>query len=61
MSLISKFNHIQIEWILREQNKEADRLSNYAYTRVIANNPKLREKISQHTLQNNNESLMIID
>ena len=27
ISLISKFKHIQIEWIPREQNKEADRLS----------------------------------
>jgi len=26
MSLISKFNHVQFEWIPREQNKEADRL-----------------------------------
>jgi nitroreductase len=38
MSLISKFHHIEIEWIPREQNKEADRLSNYAYTKVMANN-----------------------
>jgi ribonuclease HI len=42
MSLISKFSDIQIEWIPR-----ADRLSNYAYTKVIADNPKLRAKISQ--------------
>jgi ribonuclease HI len=32
MSLVSKFSHIQFEWIPREQNKEADSLSNYAYT-----------------------------
>ena len=31
MSLISKFKHIQFELIPREQNKEADRLSNFAY------------------------------
>jgi ribonuclease HI len=31
MSLISKFKHIQFELIPREQNKEADRLSNLAY------------------------------
>jgi ribonuclease HI len=48
MSLISKFNNIQIELIPREQNKEADRLSNYAYTNVLADNAKLRERISQH-------------
>jgi ribonuclease HI len=35
MSLISKFKHIQIEWIPREQNTAADRLSNYAYTKII--------------------------
>jgi hypothetical protein len=29
------------------QNKEADRLSNYAYIKVIADNPKLRERVSQ--------------
>jgi len=31
MSLISKFNNIQLEWIPRDQNEEADRLSNLAY------------------------------
>jgi ribonuclease HI len=31
MSLISKFNNLEVEWVPREQNKEADRLSNYAY------------------------------
>jgi ribonuclease HI len=30
-SLISKFKHIQIEWIPREQNKEADKLTCRAY------------------------------
>jgi ribonuclease HI len=32
VSLVSKFNHIQFEWIPREQNKEADSLSYFAYT-----------------------------
>jgi ribonuclease HI len=31
MSLISKFKHIQFEWIPREQNKEADKLTCRAY------------------------------
>jgi ribonuclease HI len=48
MSLISKFNHIHIEWIPREQNKEADELTNCAYAEVIDHNPKLGEKISQY-------------
>jgi ribonuclease HI len=30
-SLISKFKYIQFEWIPRDDNKEADRLSNLAY------------------------------
>jgi ribonuclease HI len=47
MSLIFKFNNIQFEWIPREQNKQADRLSNYAYRKVITDNYKLGEKISQ--------------
>ena len=46
-SLISKFNYIQIEWIPRKQNKEADRLSCGAYEETLNNNPALREKISQ--------------
>jgi ribonuclease HI len=48
MSLISKFENICIEWIPREKNSEADKLSNYAYTKVIDNNSALREKVSQH-------------
>ena len=31
ISLISKFKHIQFELISRGQNKEADKLANYAY------------------------------
>lgn len=48
MSLISKFKVIDIEWVSREQNKEADRLSNKAYQEAIDNNPALRKKISEH-------------
>jgi len=43
ISLISKFKHIQFELIPREQNKEADKLANYAYTKVIADNPNLEK------------------
>jgi ribonuclease HI len=35
MSLISKFNHIRIEWMPREQNKEADKLSYLAYEDTV--------------------------
>jgi reverse transcriptase-like protein len=44
MSLISKFKHIEVQWTPRTENKEADRLSNYAYVEVIANNPTLMSK-----------------
>jgi hypothetical protein len=43
MSLISNFKHIQFELIPREQNKEADKLANYAYTKVIADIPNLEK------------------
>jgi ribonuclease HI len=35
MSLISKFNHLQVEWIPREQNYEADKLSCRAYEEIV--------------------------
>ena len=48
MSLISKFKVLNIEWLPREQNMDADRLSNKAYQEFLENNPALREKISEH-------------
>jgi ribonuclease HI len=48
MSLISKFKVLDIEWVPREQNMDADRLSNKAYQEFLENNPALREKISEH-------------
>jgi ribonuclease HI len=48
MSLISKFNDIHFEWIPREKNSEADKLTNYAYTKIIDSDSALREKIRQH-------------
>jgi ribonuclease HI len=48
MSLISKFNDIHFEWIPREKNSEADKLTNYAYTKIIDSDPTLRKKIGQH-------------
>jgi ribonuclease HI len=35
VSLISKFNYIQFEWISREKNKEADKLSYLAYEDTV--------------------------
>lgn len=48
MSLISKFKVLNIEWVPREQNMDADRLSNKAYQEFLENNPALREKIREH-------------
>jgi ATP-dependent phosphoenolpyruvate carboxykinase len=48
ISLISKFNDIHFEWIPREKNSEADKLTNYAYTKIIDSDSTLREKIRQH-------------
>jgi ribonuclease HI len=48
MSLIAKFKHIQFELIPREENKEADKLANYAYTKVVADNPNLEKSQPIH-------------
>jgi ribonuclease HI len=47
-SLLSKFKDIKIEWIPRDKNKEADKLSNKAYQEILDNDPKILQKISQH-------------
>jgi ribonuclease HI len=47
-SIISKFKDIKIEWIPRDKNKEADKLSNKAYQEILESDPKLLQKISQH-------------
>ena len=48
MSLISEFNDVCVEWIPREKNSEADKLTNYAYMKIIDSDSALREKMSQH-------------
>jgi ribonuclease HI len=48
ISLISKFNDVCVEWIPREKNIEADKLTNYAYMKIIDSDSALREKMSQH-------------
>ena len=47
-SLISKFQDIKIEWIPRDKNKEADKLSNKAYQEILESDPELLQNISQH-------------
>ena len=48
MSLISKFDDVRVEWIPREKNSEADKLTNYAYIKLIDSDPSLKEKMSHH-------------
>jgi ribonuclease HI len=48
ISLLSKFKDIKIEWIPRDINKEADKLTNRAYQEVLENDPGLLQKSSQH-------------
>jgi len=47
-SLLSKFKDVRIEWIPRDNNKEADKLSNKAYQEILESDPNLLQKISQH-------------
>jgi ribonuclease HI len=45
--LKGKFKDLSISWIPREQNREADRLSERAYNNVLLENPFLVEKIKR--------------
>ena len=49
--LKTKFQDIQIKWIPRDKNREADRLTNKAYNNALLENPGYLEKL------NNNEKL----
>jgi ribonuclease HI len=42
--LKSKFKDIQIKWVPREQNSEADRLTNKAYNKVLQQNPEYLDR-----------------
>jgi ribonuclease HI len=42
--LKSKFQDIEIIWVPREQNKEADRLTNIAYNKALQENPKYLDR-----------------
>ena len=44
-SLLSKFKDIKIEWIPRDNNKEADKLSNKAYQEILESDPMLLQKV----------------
>jgi len=42
--LKSKFQDIQIKWIPREKNREADRLTNKAYNKALQENPEYLDR-----------------
>jgi ribonuclease HI len=49
--LKTKFQDIQIKWIPRDKNREADRLTNKAYNNTLLENPEYLDRL------NNNEKL----
>jgi ribonuclease HI len=49
--LKTKFQDIQIKWIPRDKNREADRLTNKAYNKALLENPGYLDRL------NNNEKL----
>jgi ribonuclease HI len=42
--LKSKFQDVQIKWVPREKNREADRLTNKAYNKALQENPEYLER-----------------
>jgi len=42
--LKTKFSDIEIRWIPRGENKEADRLTNIAYNKALQENPEYLDK-----------------
>ena len=56
--VLSKFKDIKIEWIPRDKNKEADKLSNKAYQEILESDPKLLQKIRQHMATENQLELL---
>ncbi len=53
--LKTKFQDIQIKWIPRDKNREADRLTNKAYNKALLENPGYLDRL------NNNEKLSSSD
>ena len=43
--LKSKFQDVQIKWIPREENREADRLTNKAYNKALQDNPEYLDRV----------------
>jgi ribonuclease HI len=47
LALKSKFRDVQIQWVPREKNKEADMLTNEAYKRALQENPEYLDKLTK--------------
>ena len=47
LALKSKFHDVQIHWVPREKNKEADMLTNEAYNRALQENPEYLDKVTK--------------
>ncbi len=45
--LKNKFADITFQWVAREENKEADKLSEEAYNNVLLDNPKLLDRFKK--------------
>ncbi len=44
LRLKNKFQDIQIKWVPREENREADRLTNKAYNKALQENPEYLDR-----------------
>lgn len=44
-TLLKKFKKAEVRWVPREQNREADRLTEKAYNQAFVDNPELFDKI----------------
>jgi len=47
LMLKNKFPNIEIKWVPREQNREADRLTNIAYNKVLQENPEYLDRATK--------------
>jgi len=48
MKLMSRFQDIRVDWIPREENKEADTLSRKGYVKYIEENPEVLKKYERY-------------
>lgn len=46
-SLLKKFKEVQVFWVPREKNAEADRLTNVAYNKFLQDNPKYLDEFAR--------------